>query len=131
MARGKKGFVYLIWCESGHHKIGKTKKSVESRLASLRTGCPLALKLIHTIECDDCTDVEGILHRHFAAKRVSGEWFLLDMFEVNWLKNFSICNLEVPITLPDTWEEHSRKAIEEAETFLECAAIAEPSLEYF
>lgn len=124
MVKNRKGFVYLIWCESGHHKIGRTRKSVQARLASMRTGCPLALKLIHVIECDDCEDVENLLHRHFAAKRISGEWFTLDMFEVNWLKNFSVCNLDSPIVLPDTWETHASKIVEDAEMFHESLEIA-------
>jgi hypothetical protein len=115
MARDKKGFVYLIWCESGHHKIGRTKKSVEARLASLRTGCPLALKLIHTIECDDCEELESEMHRHLASKRVSGEWFALDMFEVNWLKSYNYASAENPLTLPSTWEEYSQDAVSQSD----------------
>ncbi|WP_443052756.1 GIY-YIG nuclease family protein [Streptomyces sp. NBC_00299] len=62
-------------------KIGKTG-NVEKRLRQLQTASPFPLRVWWSRETAD-PDLEAKLHRHFADKRMSGEWFQFD--EANWL----------------------------------------------
>ena len=66
--------VYFFQGETtGHVKIGFTRRSVSSRLASLQTGSPERLVCIGTIDGDDSTEAD--LHARFASLRLHGEWF--------------------------------------------------------
>ena len=56
-------------------KIGMAG-DVHARLSQLQVGCPDKLSLIRVI--DGGAPTEAWLHRRFAAKRQSGEWFVFD-----------------------------------------------------
>ena len=61
-------------------KIGHTCVSVESRLASLQTGCPLRLTLMATVSGARITPaIEKAVHNLLAEVRVQGEWFKTSM----------------------------------------------------
>ncbi|WP_432038687.1 GIY-YIG nuclease family protein [Streptomyces cucumeris] len=63
-------------------KIGKTR-NVRKRLGQLQTASPFPLQVWWSRETND-PDLETKLHRYFADKRMSGEWF---QFEgANWLQ---------------------------------------------
>ncbi|MFJ4633594.1 GIY-YIG nuclease family protein [Streptomyces sp. NPDC088847] len=62
-------------------KIGKTG-NVTQRLSQLQTASPFPLRVWWSKETAD-PDLEAKLHRHFADKRMSGEWFQFD--ETDWL----------------------------------------------
>lgn len=73
------GYVYLIRSASGHYKIGHSQNP-NGRVAALST--PFDLELIHVMPSNDPRWGESMLHRHFASKRVRGEWFMLDQQDV-------------------------------------------------
>jgi hypothetical protein len=70
-AKSDDGFVYFI--EAGDFiKIGYTRSPV-ARGIKMTTDSPFELKLLH-LE-DGTFKREKVIHRHFAAIRVRGEWF--------------------------------------------------------
>jgi hypothetical protein len=71
------GVVYFVKNHEGLTKIGRTS-NLKSRLSSLKQD-PRGkeLTLIHAIESKDIKVLEKTLHKVFADKRVSGEWFEL------------------------------------------------------
>lgn len=54
-------------------KIGKSA-NVNKRLSQLQTASPVPLRVWWQRETPD-PELEAKLHRHFAAQRISGEWF--------------------------------------------------------
>jgi len=71
----KPGYVYVIRA-GDYFKIGRTG-NVDSRLAQIRTACPLAAGLVMAQEVADPIRLEAELHKEFALHRVHGEWFVL------------------------------------------------------
>lgn len=70
--------VYFIRSvESNRIKIGYTNGSVSKRLATLQTGCPEPLELLHFTE-EAGPYEEAKIHRRFKDYRVRGEWFSMN-----------------------------------------------------
>lgn len=69
------GIVYVVQAETGGPvKIGYSREGgLKSRVASLQTGNPYKLRVVHT-EPGSVED-ERELHRTFRRYRMSGEWF--------------------------------------------------------
>jgi hypothetical protein len=68
------GYIYLI--RSGEfHKIGVSKKEVNARILSLRTGSPLEIELVKLWRSKEPIALEKALHTHFKEFRIRGEWF--------------------------------------------------------
>lgn len=65
------GYIYFI-DGSDHVKIGFTR-SIAARMVKMRTDVPGAIKLLHMEP--GTFQTEKIVHRHFAALRIRGEWF--------------------------------------------------------
>jgi hypothetical protein len=65
-------FVYVVQADTGHVKIGRSTMP-EVRIASLRTCCPVEVRVVGVVRAD--YDMEPRLHRACAASRVRGEWF--------------------------------------------------------
>jgi hypothetical protein len=59
--------------ELGWFKIGKSR-NIENRFKDLCCVLPFPIEQIEIFECDDPGFVEVQLHRHFASKRMRGEW---------------------------------------------------------
>ena len=83
-----KGHVYILSNPSmpGIVKIGRTKRDVESRASELYvTSTPTPFVVEHYVYCPNCSDMEQMMHTHFAAKRVSGarEFFAIDAHEAS------------------------------------------------
>lgn len=74
-------YVYLIHnSESECVKIG-VANDPQSRLKDLQVGSPVPLAILQTIECvsrPSAHSLEKLLHKKYAAYRVSGEWFKID-----------------------------------------------------
>lgn len=67
------GWIYFLRAgTSGPIKIG-TSVNVDSRIATLQTGCPDELRLIARIRGG--SGVERMLHQKFDRDRIRGEWF--------------------------------------------------------
>lgn len=96
--------VYFLRCRD-FVKIG-VAKSVEDRLATLRTGNPFPIQLLATLRYPSRRNayaVETMLHRSLGRHRVRGEWFHAEpalrlMRERAWLN-------EVDRTLPSDESE--------------------------
>lgn len=82
------GYVYLISSPHGY-KIGKTKRMKErSQLFSVKL--PFEITVIHYAWFDDYSRAESVLHRRFQSKRLGGEWFNLNSFDVEVVKRFTL-----------------------------------------
>lgn len=72
------GIVYLIANEEwSQFKIGETKNS-NVRKKTLQTGNGSELTIVKTFESIHYKKVERWMHKKYASKRLSGEWFALD-----------------------------------------------------
>jgi hypothetical protein len=81
------GFVYLLHAPLlNYYKIGRTK-DVNKRLANILL--PFPFHLVHSIATPDMIWAERHLHKHFAQKRLDGEWFTLGTDDVQWLCAFT------------------------------------------
>lgn len=81
--------VYLIASQDNHYKIGYTKREVKNRLKELKTGNSQTLDVISIFESKWGNKIESYLHRRFKDKKIDGEWFELNDYDVN---NFiSLC----------------------------------------
>lgn len=83
-AQGTPG-VYVLRCNR-LFKIGQSD-NVAARVAQLQTAIPDDVYHIHTIHTVDPVQLEATLHERFADKRVRGEWFALDMFDIDELSS--------------------------------------------
>jgi len=84
----KPGHVYLATGPHGH-KIGSTG-NLTQRQWELRAQHGPTSTVVWSLYIDpDCLAVELGLHQKFTAKRVRGEWFLLDEADVQWIKSLS------------------------------------------
>lgn len=76
LTEGMDGFVYLIKAENGLYKIGKTK-NVSKRMQPFSVSFPMKWELIHYFQSLNYTAAEQALHKKYADKRNTGEWFEL------------------------------------------------------
>jgi len=117
------GTIYLI--QNGNttqYKIGITTRDLNRRVAELQTGSPYTLEAVAYCVSDDFANDEIILHNMFADKRLSGEWFELNDYEVQqvceYFADVNISRVDF-LTVPTT-EEAERlqlmaEAVDEAE----------------
>lgn len=82
------GFVYLLRSASGYYKIGRSKNPYD-RLTTFEVKLPFEVEYEHLIETTDMYQLEKELHRHFADKRVNGEWFELTPEDVAYIKSLN------------------------------------------
>lgn len=76
------GYVY-VFENAGLRKIGSSKRP-HIRLRALKTAAP-SIEAIHHIPSLNYRELEKLLHRHFAAKRVVGEWFRLSDEDMDFI----------------------------------------------
>lgn len=77
--------VYVVQCGKDY-KIGYTTKRAYTRLDSMQAGNPAQMRLVLTINTPKPKEYEAILHRHYAHKKVRGEWFELDEQDLEDIK---------------------------------------------
>jgi hypothetical protein len=75
--------VYLLRYQE-LYKIGKSI-NVPARVEQIRSAVPFDVQHVHTIAAADPSPLEKHLHERFADKRVRGEWFALDVLDVDEL----------------------------------------------
>lgn len=61
------------------YKIGKTSRSVSTRLSELNTGNAGQLRIISEYESENAGQIELALHSRYGHKRLAGEWFSDDI----------------------------------------------------
>jgi hypothetical protein len=85
---GNGSFVYLLKTVDDSktlYKIGHTKTSIRNRIKSLQTGSALEITVVDYFESKYANKIEVSLHNLFSYKRLTGEWFELDISdEVNF-----------------------------------------------
>jgi len=84
------GFIYLFETVSEYetkYKIGYTrnKATLKKRVKSLQTGNPEKIRIVDYFPTKHGRQVETTLHNIFSIKRLEGEWFDLEIYDV---KNF-------------------------------------------
>lgn len=80
------GYVYFVQeYMNGTFKIGKTK-NVEKRMNIFGVKLPFENKLIYLIKTGNHHQTEAAFHKHFADKRLEGEWFALNKENISWIK---------------------------------------------
>lgn len=75
------GYVYLLSLTEGVYKIGRSN-NLPSRFKAFSVEFPIDIRLVHAIATDSTAWLERWWHWLFAPKRVKGEWFELDLFDV-------------------------------------------------
>lgn len=81
-----RGYVYLLGSPEGYCKIGRTV-NLTSRLLAIGLQLPFKIELLHSIQVSDPVRAERFLHSKFAHCRANGEWFLLSVDDINWIKS--------------------------------------------
>ena len=82
------GFVYFVKDNSDQVKIGYTKRNVKDRVEELNSP---NLFLILKYKTNHPTQLEKALHFRFKKHNIEREWFCLDDFKVEELKQ--ICEM--------------------------------------
>ena len=77
------GIIYLLTNGSQHFKIGITKYSAEIRIKSLQTGNGDTISVVSEFESKYNNRIESALHQRYSSKRLKGEWFTLEVSDVN------------------------------------------------
>jgi hypothetical protein len=76
-------YIYFIEnTKTSNFKIGKTN-NIHKRIKALQTGNDQILTVKKYIVCDNVFKIEKIIHRYFSTKRVNGEWFGINMSQIN------------------------------------------------
>lgn len=71
--------IYCIEADGIGIKIGFTDGTVEDRIRSLQTGCPVELRSRWTLTVGQCHESDA--HLFFRPFRLRGEWFSMDIAE--------------------------------------------------
>ena len=77
MSRKERGWIYVLDDGMGHHKIGWAY-NLDQRVKWLKIQLPFKVRVAYAFETDNPRQVESMLHRYFAGKRLNGEWFALN-----------------------------------------------------
>ena len=96
------GFVYIIKSETNppQYKIGRSKDPV-SRIGKLEVKLPFDIEVLHLIETDSASSLEGYYHELYSDKRVRGEWFELDDQAIEELKQHEVRNHHLSVDKKD------------------------------
>ncbi|WP_189615959.1 GIY-YIG nuclease family protein [Pigmentiphaga litoralis] len=78
------GHIYFLKSPYGY-KIGKTV-NLRDRMRLFGVKLPFVNSLEYSFHTPDYTAAETGLHRHFAHKRLEGEWFALDEADLQYIK---------------------------------------------
>lgn len=82
--RGEYVYVLHDTDVTGMFKIGRTADP-EKRILNFGVHLPFTVGIVHIIPTDNMVQLETMLHRRFASKRVKGEWFILDGDDLDYI----------------------------------------------
>jgi hypothetical protein len=91
--------VYLMQC-GDLVKIGKTRTSLEQRATAITNQLKMPALPFFALETPCCSGVECHLHHKFCDRRISGEFFRLDDFDIAYVKSLAYWN-DLPIRAYD------------------------------
>ena len=83
------GWVYFIKSDSGHYKIGKSRRP-DKRVGEFTLQLPFKVEVIHLVESDDYHLAERMFHIMFRDYHVNGEWFLLSKACIDIILQYSV-----------------------------------------
>jgi hypothetical protein len=89
------GYLYLLRANSGKYKIGYTA-DLARRINELQIANAGKIKLIDYAIALGTRAIEQDIHKHFAHKRVRGEWFQLSKQDVEALRGWFTRGVPVP-----------------------------------
>lgn len=79
------GYIYFIQAgDENYFKIGSSAEFPSRRLKELQTGNHLPLTLARVIEYHEHEFIERLLHKTFREQRLIGEWFKLDISQIDF-----------------------------------------------
>ena len=78
------GYVYIIKSKLGY-KIGKTK-NIKNRLKIFDVKLPFEFEIKHYIKTVNYNELEKHLHSYFIDKNINGEWFDLNLSDIEGLR---------------------------------------------
>ncbi len=84
--RTKAGTIYIV-SNGRKYKIGKTT-NVMQRLKGLQTSSAEVLEVVLECEIEGYNIIEKLIHERYAHKRVSGEWFDLEVQDLEDIAKF-------------------------------------------
>jgi hypothetical protein len=80
------GYVYILQSER-RYKIGRAR-DLPARTKTNITSSPHEVVLLFAYKVADCNEAESELHKGFGAKRKKGEWFELDDWELDAIREY-------------------------------------------
>lgn len=83
----KPGFVYLMRSVDGYFKIGRTGNPEQRMKTMLRLPVPVQYECL--IQTKNMNTLEAELLKRFSDKRINGEWFALDVADVEYIKGLA------------------------------------------
>lgn len=78
-------YVYVLQDKGGLYKIG-VSNDPQRRVSEMVVKHPDQVTCVHTIPSRSAFQLEAVLHKHFASKCVSGEWFRLTAHDLAYLR---------------------------------------------
>ena len=82
----------------GWYKIG-ISDNPDRRIGSIQTGCPVPIRIALVIETDQAAELERLLHRRYAGRCISREWFALTADDLDYIAEIG------PGWSKETWEQ--------------------------
>jgi len=76
------GYIYFVKSDTGYTKIGMTS-NIDTRFKALKTTSPHKLNLICTVKGFDYEKLERKAHKHFKQRKAEGEWFDINLDQIN------------------------------------------------
>lgn len=80
-----RGWVYFLDSGLGYHKIGRTT-DLRVNLTRYSSSLPTEPFYIHYIETENTRELESLMHKRFAHKRVRNEWYCLSSEDIEYIK---------------------------------------------
>ena len=77
----RSGYIYFVMADNGLVKIGRTK-NIERRMDELTFTSPIGMTLLSYFATTDYIKAEMRMHHKYRAKRKHGEWFALDVKDI-------------------------------------------------